>query len=262
MTCLETYNGAPYEDRSEVCRTPLQDFNTLKAAENETPFALHSHGGTIYVLDRTHERVYAYNLSTKIRDTTKEFDLIADEVESAHGIWSNGETMWVLDNKADDPDELYAYKLTAGTDYGARDEDKDITLASANGFARGGIWSNEETMWVGNDAGPDKIFAYKLTPGPDYGDRDSGRDIDLPGANTNPAGLWSDGTTVWVVDNATDQLFAYNLSSKASDEDKEFDLDTDNANPRGITSDGRTMWVADLADDKIYAYLLPGSFFE
>ena len=88
--------------------------------------------------------------------------------------------------------------------------------------------------------------------------RNSAEDFDGldEAGNDSPAGIWSDGTTMWVADSSDDKIYAYNLSTKARMSSKDFDtLDAaDNESPTGIWSDGTTMWVADSSDDKIYAY--------
>ena len=76
--------------------------------------------------------------------------------------------------------------------------------------------------------------------------------------NTNPRGIWSDGTTMWVADDANDKIYAYNLSDKAYDATKDFNTlsAAGNTDIYGIWSDGTTMWVADIGDTKIFAYNL------
>ena len=73
-----------------------------------------------------------------------------------------------------------------------------------------------------------------------------------------PQGVWSDGTTIWLTNRATEQIFAYTLATGVRDQTKEFLLHTDNGKPTGIWSDGTTIWVADDKDRKLYAYTLSG----
>ena len=93
----------------------------------------------------------------------------------------------------------------------------------------------------------------------DY-ERDSDKDFNTLDAagNGSPAGIWSDGTTMWVADSSDEKIYAYNLSTKARDSAKDFITleDAGNDSPEGIWSDETTMWVADSSDDKIYAYNL------
>ena len=92
------------------------------------------------------------------------------------------------------------------------------------------------------------------------GPRNSGQDFDTlsAGGNGDPAGIWSDGTTMWVADNRDDKIYAYNLSTKARDSGKDFNTlkAAGNVSPNGIWSDGTTMWIDDATDDKIFAYNL------
>ncbi len=74
--------------------------------------------------------------------------------------------------------------------------------------------------------------------------------------NTAPAGIWSDGTTMWVADwFLVKKIYAYDLATRVRVPDRDFNtLDADTDSPSGIWSDGTTMWVADRIDEKIYAY--------
>ena len=69
-------------------------------------------------------------------------------------------------------------------------------------------------------------------------------DLDgLASDNDSPAGMWSDGTTMWVVDFEGDHLYAYRLSDGARQTAKEIALDDENQNATSIWSDNTTMWV-------------------
>ena len=94
-------------------------------------------------------------------------------------------------------------------------------------------------------------------------DKDIKADTLRNAGNTRLLGLWSDRTTMWVVNNAngessSDKIFAYTLADGSRDADK--DIETLNAAgnnvPIGIWSNGTTLWVSDLVDDKLYAYTL------
>ena len=191
------------------------------------------------------DKLYAYTLATRVRDSGKDFDLTAGN-DGLEDIWSDGSTMWVA-NEFDD--KLYAYVLATG----ARDAGKDIDLASGND-APFGLWSDGTTMWVADNT-DDKLYAYTLATGV----RDSDKDFDLTAGNNDPLGLWSDGTTMWVSDRDDEKLYAYALATGARD--SRWDVDTlaaaGNTSAAGLWSDGTTMWVADWVDDKLYAYYLP-----
>ena len=80
---------------------------------------------------------------------------------------------------------------------------------------------------------------------------------ELDAANRKPAGLWSDGVTLWMTDNpdgAGDAVYAYDLDSGERVEEREFALDERNRAPRGVWSDGVTAWVADSGRDRLFAY--------
>ena len=80
--------------------------------------------------------------------------------------------------------------------------------------------------------------------------------IDLSGqiGSGTPEGVWSNGSTIWVVDNDNDRLVAYHRFTGNYLAAKTIQLDTANGNPRDIWSDGSTVWVSDWDDTKLYAY--------
>ena len=90
----------------------------------------------------------------------------------------------------------------------------------------------------------------------------SGDDFDTLAAagNNDPMDIWSDGTTMWVLDIEDKKIYAYNMATKARDSAKDFNtltsIPAETLGPYGIWSDGTTMWVASWRanDEKIYAY--------
>ena len=242
-------------DTVRLVRLPSHDFNTLVGVGSPFPSGIWSDDTTMWVADFIGQKLYAYALSTKARDSGKDIDLSADfgTFNGPNGIWSDGTTMWVVNSLSL---TLLAYKLTPGADFGSHDSSKDIALASDNGDPWG-LWSDGETMWV-TDRADLNLYAYNLSTKA----RDSGKDVALTSKNGHPRGLWSDGTTMWVADNIDAKLYAYNLSTEAHDSAKDAALASNNDNARGIWSDGETMWVTDVDDDKIYAYSIPARFFQ
>ena len=217
-----------------------KDFPTLSAAGNTRLGGIWSDGITLWVVDYDDDKLYGYNIATKLRDSGKDLSLFDDNGEP-EGIWSDERTLWVAD---DGDDKLYGYDIITKL----RDSGKDFDLAVGNDAPRG-IWSDDITLWVADD-GNDKIYGYKLSDK----SRDLGKDFDLAVGNDSPRGIWSDESTLWVADAGSDKIYAYKLSDKSRDLGKDFDLTDGNDAPRGIWSDGTTLWVADDGNDKIYAY--------
>ena len=135
-----------------------------------------------------------------------------------------------------------------------------FSLHSDNG-APEGIWSDGATIWVA-DSSDDKLYAYALYGGTrqDGTGDTTNREFALHSENSDPWGIWSDGTTIWVADRTDDKLYACALDGGRRQDgagdttSREFALHSDNGASRGIWSDGATIWVADSGDDKLYAY--------
>ena len=145
----------------------------------------------------------------------------------------------------------------------------DFDLDADNGDPTG-IWGNDETIWISEDAGlpstSDKLFAYKRS----NGHRDSGKDFDGLSAagNNDPAGIWSDGVTMFVVDGGDRKVYAYKMVDDPDtlnvdefgtrDTSLEFNLHSSNNNPLGIWGNDDTIWISQNAtpaiQDKLFAY--------
>ena len=230
-------------------RYPSRDFDM--SFDSTNPYGLWSNGATMWVLDNTGDKIWAYKLLGKTRDTSKEFS--STELRRANSaivprdIWSDGNTMWVAD---DNDNKVYAYKMSDQT----RDSAKDITLDNANGSPYG-MWSDGTTLWV-SDVIADKLFAYTLNGGA----RAAGKDLNTltTAGNNDPYHIWSNGETMWVVDYDDDKVYAYTLNGGARDMDKEFPLTThSDSQATGIWSDGATIYVVgrpSQGSDKVFGY--------
>ena len=182
---------------------------------------------------------------------TVEHDI--DELDSGHdkptGMWSDGATLWVLENGDGSDDALYAYDLETGE----RAPEREFELDGRNRAPRG-VWADRTIaiLWV-SDSGQNTLFAHDL----ESGERLPGRDIALAPRNRDARGIWSDGETMWVLDGGKNALFAYDLET--GEPLAEYALDPANGDPRGLWSDGTTIWVSDDGAKRLFAYRLPGS---
>ena len=172
-----------------------------------------------------------------------------DALDGGHGTpsgqWSDGTTLWILENGDGADDAVYAYDLETGE----RVEDREFELAEANRAPRG-VWSDGSTAWV-SDSGQEKLFAHDL----ESGDRLPERDIALADRNRDARGIWSGDQTMWVLDDRNDALFAYDLDSGALI--AEYALDSANSRPHGVWSDRVTVWVSNHDPKRLFAYRLP-----
>ena len=223
------------------------------AAANAYPAGVWAVGDTMWVADFGHDRLYAYTLgagTTTLPSADAGPDLTVDERKPV-----------ALAGTATDPDgDALTYSWTVSPAVPAIAMTGGDTLTPA--FTAPNVASDTAftfTLTVSDGAGidTDTLTVTVLATGNDI-PRDTAKEFDLDAANTDPAGAWSDGTTIWVADSGDDKLFAYALDGGARDDTKEFGLHSDNSFPRGIWSDGTTIWVADRTDDKLYAYTLDG----
>ncbi|MDE2988935.1 MAG: cadherin domain-containing protein [Chloroflexota bacterium] len=179
-------------------------------------------------------------------NVSRDIKKLHSDNRSPTGIWSDGDTLLVLQNSPSGSDAVFGYDLSTGE----RRDAVEFQLDRRNRFAHG-IWSDGELVWVA-DSGRDLLFAYEL----ESGERRPGRDMTLDARNRNPRGVWSNGTVLLVVDSVRDALFVYDFNTGKLLE--EFGLDRLNRSPRGIWSDGVTIWISDDGAKRLFAYRIEG----
>ena len=191
--------------------------------------------------------IYAFDLSTGARDESKDIPDPSEVGGLPSYLWSDTETMWVLNYAYD-----VAHAINMST--GEVDEDKTFDALEHDGSWRTSyaerVWSigsDGTTLYVaivkgwGNDKTNARIAAYDLATGA----RDSAKDNNglWAAGNRYPGGMWSDGITLWVAD--AWHVFAYDLDSGNRRTRLEFNASFGNTEPLDdIWSDGRTMWVS------------------
>ena len=209
--CLDraaSCHGAQKRSTDATIALPYPSGNFDLSSDNANPGATWSDDTTLWALDATDKKIYAYALSDGTADTTS-LSLATNNADPA-GMWSDGTTIWVSDS-ADY--KLYAYTM----DPWERDGGSDFSLTGLNAAARslGGVWSNGAgTIWVAHRLidGPGQATAFNTGDG----SMDNDRTFDLSALNSNPAGMWSDGRTMWVLDTGADKVFAYDLDTGQS----------------------------------------------
>ena len=195
-------------------RDSAKDFNTLDEAGNDDPRGLWSDGSIMWVVDQADEKIYAYDMATKARKPGEDFISLYrsddEDVPEAEpeGIWSDGDTMWVLDFG---DYKIYAYDMV----HKGRKSSKDFNgLPAVNNTDGAALWADETTMFVSDRSGA-KVFAYwRSTKAPN-----TARYISLSGGNNLATGIWSDGSTIWVSDYADGKIYAYELPEPVLPED-------------------------------------------
>ena len=75
--------------------TPTTQGSLIPLAGHNSPMGIWSDGTTMWVADWEDAKIYAYTMSTKTRDSAKDFTTLA--AAAPRGIWSDGTTMWAAD---------------------------------------------------------------------------------------------------------------------------------------------------------------------
>ena len=78
---------------------------------------------------------------------------------------------------------------------------------------------------------------------------------DLQTDHTSPIGMWSpDGSTLWVGQWFSTQVYAYNLADETANDSENWTLSDSNRKPTGIWSNGTHIYVTDPDHDQVFQY--------
>ena len=107
-----------------------------------------------------------------------------------------------------------------------------------------------------NDQATYTVYIGRGTTG--QGGWKAGDDLDTLRAagNTEPNGIWSNGTTIWIADVSNARLYAYSQAGGARDADKDIAVNGTIIAPTGIWSDSATIWVIGPVEMTVFAHTL------
>ena len=215
---------------------------------------LWSNGSTIWASDYFDDKIYAYRMpaasDTSIGVLTVNGEDVAglhpDEIDHQHGVANTVTQATVLAK----PMNRFATLEFNVTDADLNTDGFQINLSAVRNrfeFTITAANGDRKTQTVSINQGVTADFGWRAVD-----DLDG---VMTVAGNDYPAALWSNGTTFWISDTRSPQLYAYDVESMVRDPHKDFpELDEDNGHPRGMSSDGTTMWLVDRDDKKLYAY--------
>ena len=200
------------------------------ASYNAKPQGIWSDGAIMWVVDWDDEKLYAYNLDTGAR--MSDHDINLDHHNTApRGILGGTSVIFVVDVS---DDYVYAYNRANGE----RWRFKEFHLHSGNDEAWGILWQ-DGSYWV-SDFDDQMLYRYTDLGS---GQWSSGPALRLPLENADARGIWTDGETIWIVDDNDSHVYA-TLQKGFRHHDEDISI-SDVSTAGGIWADGETLWVAD-----------------
>ena len=237
-------------------RDQTKEFDTPIAAGQTNTFGITSNGTIMWMSDSIQRKLYAYNMPLPSDDATLSAltvspkDIIGFDAERTAyevGVASTLSQATVT-GTPNDPNADVSY---SGTDADDMTDGHQVDLVAGwntvniTVTAEDGV-TTSETYRVRINRGVDTTFGWKA---------DDDLDGLIAARQQQAAGIWSNGTTIWVTDPGNKRLTAYNRDgTRKSSEDFNALAEGQNAQPAGIWSNGTTMWVADGHLGNLFAY--------
>ncbi len=250
-------NDGQYDDASGVSAsftaTAVGTY-TIGLQVTDADGAVSTDSATITITQTLSTKFYVLNDATTNR--TYEYDAMGGAIENyainsgnsaPRGAASTaaGTTVWVADKNR----KVFVYD-TAGGLQGS------WTAGTLNSKSQvEGLATNGSDVWI-VDNRTDTVYRYTGAAGRTSGSQNAASSFPLNSSNTNPKGIVTDGTYLWVVnDSSTDKVFKYSLSGSLVGS---WTIDSANQLPTGLTIDptngSQSIWIVDSGTDKVYEY--------
>lgn len=197
-----------------------------------------------------------YVVDDATTNRTFEYDAAGGAVENyllgsanttPRGVATNvaGDRVWVVDNNR----TVYVYNNSGGL-LGSWVAGSLPTNALVEGITTDGT-----NVWIVDNRG-DRVYYYAGAASRVSGTQNATSNFALNSSNLNPKDLVTDGTFLWVVnDAASDRVFRYNRSGVLQNS---WAINTANTRPTGITLDpsngSQDIWIVDSGTDRVYRY--------
>lgn len=230
-----------------------------------------SDGTKAYVVDGTTDSIYQYSLPTAFDISTASYNSVSLSVASQTAepvgiVFNNDGTKLYITSLS--PDAIYQYSLSTAFDLSTASYDsKSFSVASQDGNAYGVAFNSDGTKMYMCGVSTDSVYQYSLSTAFDVSTAsyDSVSFSVASGSFVDPSdlGFNSDGTKMYVISRASDDIRQYSLSTA-------FDLSTasydsielttaEDSNMWGmsINSSGSKIYLTGNSTDTLYEYDVP-----
>ena len=154
-------------------------------------------------LDGSTRDVFAYTLSDRNRASSKDFQYVNPPVIIVRAAATDGKHLWLSPTTS----SAYAFTLvddpdtTAVETYGSYDSSRTRTFSGIGALS--GLYTDGVTMWATGGTGS-TVGSVKVADG-----TAADCDFTLDDDNDDAFGIWSDGPTMYVVDEVDDKVYTY-----------------------------------------------------
>ena len=213
--------------------------------DNGSPSGITYANNRFYVVDGIDDKVYMY---TSSGPRNANFDLDSDN-GSPSGIAYANNRLYVVDET---DEKVYVYASS-----GQRVASEDFDLDSANSYPTGITYANNRFYVLDAALSSRNNFRPRVYVYTNSGQRDTGADLYLYGANNGQTGIAYANNRFYVVDSLGDKVYVYtNSGQRVSSED--FNLHSDNDRPTDIAYANNRFYVLERDDTKVYVYTSSG----
>jgi len=264
--------AAPSTSTWNVSTAVYASLSKLVSAQSSNPrgITFSSDGTKMYMLDMSNKAVYQYTLSTAWNVSTAVYASLSVSVSGQTtyplgiAFSSDGTKMYIVDWGSQ---TVYQYTLsTAWNVSTAVYASLNVSVSGQSSNPRGITFSSDGTKMYMLDMSNKAVYQYTLSTAWNVSTASyASLSISFSAQSSNPFGIAfsSDGTKMYIVDNSSQAVYQYTLStawnvSTAVYASLNVSVSGQSSDPRGIafSSDGTKMYIMDNSSETVYQYTM------
>jgi len=258
-----SYNMATAYDISTASYN--QSFDVSGQSNKPWDVTFNGDGTKMFVVGRSTNYVYSYNLSTAYdlgsASYTQSFDISGEDGDPLDVTFNgDGRKMFVAGN---DTNTVYSYDVSTAYDLGSVSYNQKFDVSGTDITPSGVTFNGDGSKMFVMGYQSSNVYSYNLSTAYDLGSASYNQSFDVSEGDDRPPDMTfnGDGTKMLVVGSKDDNVYSYNLStaydiSTASYNQTSFDVSGQNSNPRGmaLNRDGSKMFLIGYDTNKVYRY--------
>ncbi len=249
--------------------TILQSFDVSNEDTTPTEMDFNNDGSKMFLLGNATNSIYEYDLSPNFDITSasisKSFSVATEDNDPSGMDWNDdGSILYItgVENSS-----VFQYHLS--TDFDVLSAGiKSFDVSFQDTVPHGITFNNDGSKMYMIGSGNDRIHEYNLSTSFDVTSATIFQSIGVASEDVSPQGMAfnNDGSKMYVVGNATNSIYEYNLSTsfdvRSSDIFESLDISNEDVNPTGMAfnNDGSKMYVVGNQTKNVYEYNLSPNF--
>jgi len=257
-----SYNVSTAYDLSSASYN--QSYDVSGQDSKPTGVAFKGDGTKMFVMGRSTENAYSYNLSTAYDLSSASYNQVynvSGQDSKPAGVTFNGDgtKMFVVGTENDN---VYSYNLSTAYDLDSASYNQNFDPSGQDTWLKDVTFNGDGTKMFIVGTENDNVYSYNLSTAYDLSSASYNQSFDVLAQDGQMRGVTfnGNGTKMFVVGNKNDSVYSYDLSTAydlaSASYNQSYDISGQDVYPEGLrfNEDGSKMFVVGGGNDNVYSY--------